>query len=132
MRAYIFNKKNVYCQNKKPINEFIDEQDITKIRVYKNSNTFRCVEIHVQFLSYFENFVGYMFRVLGKDVIAYVGIRVGYFEDLKEMNVMIPEVYEKMWIQSDRQGSCTMVCANASDYKLIGLLNKYDIYFRYG
>jgi hypothetical protein len=24
-----------------------------------------------------------------------------------------------------------MVCANASDYKLIGLLNKYDMYFRY-
>jgi hypothetical protein len=25
-----------------------------------------------------------------------------------------------------------MVCANESDYKLIGLLNKYDMYFRYG
>jgi hypothetical protein len=25
-----------------------------------------------------------------------------------------------------------MVLANASDYKLIGLLDKYDIYFRYG
>jgi hypothetical protein len=48
------------------------------------------------------------------------------------MNVMIPEVHEKMWIQMDRRGSCTLVCANASDYKLIGLLNKYDIYFRYG
>jgi hypothetical protein len=25
-----------------------------------------------------------------------------------------------------------MVCANTSDYKLIGLLDKYDKYFRYG
>jgi hypothetical protein len=25
-----------------------------------------------------------------------------------------------------------MVCANVSDYKLIGLLDKYDKYFRYG
>jgi hypothetical protein len=25
-----------------------------------------------------------------------------------------------------------MVCANASDYKVIELLDKYDIYFRYG
>jgi hypothetical protein len=90
------------------------------------------VEIHVQFLSDFENFVEYMFRMLGKDVIESVGIRIGFFQDLKEMNVMIPEVYEKMWEEVDRQGSCTMVCANASDYKLIGLLNKYDIYFRCG
>jgi hypothetical protein len=132
MCAYIYIKKNVYRQNIKPINKFIDEQDKTKITVYKNSDSFGCVEIHVLFLSDFENFVENMFRMLGKDVIAFVGIRVGFFEDLKEMNVMIPEVYEKMWIQSDRQDSCTMVCANASDYKLIGLLNKYDMYFRYG
>jgi hypothetical protein len=123
MCAYIFINKNVNPQNKKPINKFIDDQDI-KIRVYKNSYTFGCVEIHIQFLSDFENFVEYMFRVLGKDVIAYVGIRVGFFEDLKEMNVMIPEVYEKRWMESDRRGSCIMVCANASYYKLIGLLNK--------
>jgi hypothetical protein len=90
------------------------------------------VEIHIQFLSDYEKFVEYMFRNLGKDVFAFVGIRIGYFQDLKEMNVMIPEIYEKMWIQSDRQGSCTMVCAKVSDYKLIGLLNKYDEYFRYG
>jgi hypothetical protein len=124
--AYIFINKSVYYNNKKPINKFIDEQDITKITVYKNSDTFGCVEIKVQFLSDFEKFVEYMFRMLGKDEIAYVGIRIGYFQDLKEMNVMIPEVYEKIWIESDRRGSCTMVCANASDYKLIGLLNKYD------
>jgi hypothetical protein len=84
------------------------------------------------FLSDYEKFVEYMFRNLGKDVFAFVGIRIGYFQDLKEMNVMIPEIYEKMWIESDRRGTCTMVCANASDYKPIGLLNKYDMYFRYG
>jgi hypothetical protein len=43
-----------------------------------------------------------MFRKLGKDVITYVGIGVGYFQDLKEMNVMIPEVHEKMWEEIDR------------------------------
>jgi hypothetical protein len=32
------------------------------------------VEIYVEFLSSFENFVEYMFRKLGKDVIAGVGI----------------------------------------------------------
>jgi hypothetical protein len=102
MCAYIFIKKNVYLQNKKPINEFIDEQDITKFVFNKNSDMRWVVEIHIQFLSDFEKFVEHMFRMLGKDVIAYVGIRVGFFEDLKEMNVMIPEVYEKMWIGMDR------------------------------
>jgi hypothetical protein len=90
------------------------------------------VEVNIHFLSDFENFVEVMFRMLGKDAIADVWIRIGFFEDLKEMNVMIPEIYEKMWIHSDRQGSCTMVCANTSDYKLIGLLDKYDECFRYG
>jgi hypothetical protein len=94
--AYIFIKKNDYHQNKKPINEFIDERDKKKIRVYKNSDTFGFVEINIQFLSDFENFIEDMFRALGKDVIAYVGIRIGFFDDLKEMNVMIPEIYEKM------------------------------------
>jgi hypothetical protein len=101
MCAHVFINKNVYHQNKKPINEFIDEQDI-KIRVYKNSDIRWVVEIHIKFLSDFENFVEYMFRALGKDVIASVGIRVGFFDDLKEMNVMIPEIYEKMWIEFDR------------------------------
>jgi hypothetical protein len=133
MFAYIFIDKNVYHQNKNPIDEFINQDGhIAKFTFNKNSDMRWVVEIKVQFLSDFENFVEDIFRVLGKDVIAFVGIRVGFLEDLKEMNVMIPEVYEKMWVQSDRQGSCTMVCANVSDYKLIGLLNKYDMYFRYG
>jgi hypothetical protein len=79
MYVYIFIYKNVYRQNKKPINKFIYEQDKTKIRVYKNSDTFGCVEIHIKFLSDFENFVEDIFRVIGKDVIGYVGIRIGYF-----------------------------------------------------
>jgi hypothetical protein len=133
MCAYIFIDKNVYRQNKKQIDEFINQDGhIAKFTFKKNSDMHLVVEIHIQFLSDFEKFVEYMFRMLGKDVITFVGISVGFFEDLKEMNVMIPEVYEKMWVQSDRQGSCTTVCANASDYKLIGLLDKYDVYFRYG
>jgi hypothetical protein len=130
MCAYIFIDEIFYRQNKKPINEFIDEQDITKIRVYKNSDTFVCVKIHIQFLSDFEKFVEHIFRMLGKDVFVYVGICIGFFEDLEEMNVMIPEIHEKMWIEWGRQGTCTMVCANTSDYKLIGLLDKYDKYFK--
>jgi hypothetical protein len=70
--------------------------NIAKFTFKKNSDMRWVVEIHIQFLSDFENFVEYMFRMLGKDVIASAGIRVGYFQDLKEMNVMILEVYEKM------------------------------------
>jgi hypothetical protein len=99
MSAYIFIDKNVYRQNKKPINKFINQDGhITKFVFNKNSDMRWMVEIHAQFLSDFENFVEYMFRMLGKDVIASVGIRICFFEDLKEMNVMIPEVYEKMWV----------------------------------
>jgi hypothetical protein len=131
MCAYIFIDKNVYQQNKKPIKKFINQQHKAKINFNKNSDKIGCVEIYVEYLDDFENFVEYIFKKLGK-VIASVEIHIGYFQDLKEMNVMIPEIYEKMLIQSDRQATCTMVCANASDYKLIGLLDKYDKYFRYG
>jgi hypothetical protein len=133
MCAYIFINKNVYRENKKSINKFINQDGhIAKFTFNKNSDIRWVVEIHVQFLSDFEKFVEHMFRVLGKDVIAYVGIRIGFFEELEEMNVMIPEIHEKMWIESDRQGTCTTICANASNYKLIGLLDKYNKYFRYG
>jgi hypothetical protein len=132
MCAYIFIYKNVYHQNKKPINKFINQQHKAKINFNKNSDKIGCVEIYVEDLDDFENFVEYMFRKLGKDVIRHIGIHIGYFQDLKEMNIMIPEVHEKMWIEMDRQGRCNTVLANATDYKLIGLLNKYDIYFRYG
>jgi hypothetical protein len=131
--AYIFIKRNVYHQNKKQIDDFINQDGhIAKLNFNKNSDIRFVVEIHVQFLSDFEKFVEYMFRTLGKDVFAYVGIRIGFFQELEEMKVMIPEIHKKMWIVSDRQGSCALVCAKVSDYKLIGLLDKYDKYFRYG
>jgi hypothetical protein len=95
--AYIFINKNVYRQNKKQIDEFINQDGhIAKFTFNKNSGMRWVVEIHVQFLSDFEKFVEYMFRNLGKDVFAFIGIPIGFFEDLKEMNVMIPEIYEKM------------------------------------
>jgi hypothetical protein len=53
------------------------------------------VEIHVQFLSEFEKFVEYMFRKVGKDIIVYVGVGCPSFEELKKINVMIPEMHEK-------------------------------------
>jgi hypothetical protein len=103
MCAHIFIDKKVYRHNEKPIKEFIDEQDETKIIFHKNSDKIGCVEIYVEHLSSFENFVEYTFRKLGKDVITYVGICCGYFEDLKKMNVMIPKIKEKMWKEVDRR-----------------------------
>jgi hypothetical protein len=43
-----------------------------------------------------------MFRKLGKDMIACVGIHCDCLEELKEMNVMISEIYEKMWEEKDK------------------------------
>jgi hypothetical protein len=74
-----------------------------------------------------------MFRKLGKDIISCVGRCCNGFEELKETNVMISEVYEKMWEKLDRWGcGMSMVVANASDYKFIELLDKYDIYYIWG
>jgi hypothetical protein len=58
-----------------------------------------------------------------------IGIECESFEELKEMNVMIPEIHEKMWTEKDRLGYKGVVYANVSDYKLIELLDKYDIYY---
>jgi hypothetical protein len=102
MCAYIFIDKNVYRQNKKPIGEFIDQQDETKITFEENSDMVGCVEIYVEFLSTFESFPEFMFRKFGKDIIACVGICWNAFEELKEMNVMIHEIHEKMWEEEDR------------------------------
>jgi hypothetical protein len=55
------------------------------------------VEIYVEFLSSFEYIIKNMFRKLGKDIIACVGRCCNGFEELKEMNVIIPEIHEKMW-----------------------------------
>jgi hypothetical protein len=43
-----------------------------------------------------------MLRKMEKEVIACVGIYCNSFDELKEMNVMIPEVHEKMWDEEDR------------------------------
>jgi hypothetical protein len=75
MCADNFIDKNVYHQNKKPIDVFIDEQDKTKNIFHKNSDIFGCVEINVECLDDFEYFVEYMFRKLGKDVITRVGYK---------------------------------------------------------
>jgi hypothetical protein len=89
----------------------------------------RGVEIYVEKIGDFESFVQYIFRKLGKDVIAYIGICIGYFDDLKEMNVMIPEIKEKMWELSQKYGRYNIVLAKVNDYKLIELLNDYDMLF---
>jgi hypothetical protein len=98
MCAYIFIDKNMYLQNKKRINEFINQDEyICRYYFNKNSQLNGTVEIFVEQVDSFECFVEYMFRVLGKEVIAYVGICVGFFDDLKNMDVVIPEIKEKMW-----------------------------------
>jgi hypothetical protein len=104
MYTSIFINKNVYCQNKKRINKFIDEQDEAKIDFVRNSDKIGCMEIYVDKLGSLDGFVEYMFRKLGKDVIAYVGICCDGFDELKEMNVMIPEMHEKIWEEEDKRG----------------------------
>jgi hypothetical protein len=88
-----------------------------------------CVEIYVDKLGSFDNFVEYMFRKLGKDVITCVKICCDAFDELKEMNVMIPEMDEKMWEEENRWGRVGVVYATANDYKLIELLDFYYIVY---
>jgi hypothetical protein len=129
--TYVYIDKNVYRQNKKQINKFIEEQDLTKTTVNKHSNKSGCVEIYVEISDHFEMFVEYMMEILGKDMITYVGTRCDNFEKLKELNVMIPEIYEKMW-EEKKQGRKDVVYAKADDYKLIDILDRYDVYYVYG
>jgi hypothetical protein len=70
-----------------------------------------------------------MFRAFGNDVITYVGIVIGFFDDLKEMDVMIPEIKEKMWEVLEKNGRYKITLAKVNDYKLIELLNDYDMLF---
>jgi hypothetical protein len=102
MCAHVFIDKNVYNKSQRLINKFIDQQDETKNNFQKNSDKIGCVEKYVEFLSSFENFVEYMFRNLGKDVITCVGICCDCFEVLKEMIVMISEIHDKRWEEEDR------------------------------
>jgi hypothetical protein len=129
--AYMYIDKIVYRQNKKLINKFIDEQDETRITFNKNPDKIGCVEIYVDYLTSFDNFVEYMFRKLRKDTIACVGICCDCFKELKEMNVMIREIHEKMWEEENRRGCIGEVYAKANDYNLIKLLDFYYIYYMY-
>jgi hypothetical protein len=130
MCANIFIDKNVYLQNKKRINELIHRDEfICRYYFNKNSQLNGMVKIFVEQVDAFEHFIEYMFRALGKDVIAYVGICVGFFDDLKEMDVLIPEIKEKMWEVPEKNGRYKITLAKANDYKLIELLNDYDIFF---
>jgi hypothetical protein len=49
----------------------------------------------------FEDLVEHMFRRLEKDVIACVRLDCGIFEDLKKMNVIIRQVWGKMWTETE-------------------------------
>jgi hypothetical protein len=129
--TYVYIDKNVYCQNKKQIDKFVDKQNLTKITVNKHSNKSGCVEIYVEIRDHFEEFVEYMMEKLGKDMIIYVGTRCDNFEKLKELNTMIPEIYEKMW-EENKQTHKNVVYAKADDYKLIEILDRYDVYYVYG
>jgi hypothetical protein len=87
----------------------------------ENSIYVGCVKIYVEFMNDYENFVEYMFRKLGKDIIACVTIECPGFENLKKINVMIPEIHE-----------VGIVLAHASYYKFIELLHNYYVYYIYG
>jgi hypothetical protein len=55
--------------------------------------------MYVKYKRSFEYFVEYMFRVLEKDIIKDVGVDCEEYKEVKEMNAMIPEMYEKMWTE---------------------------------
>jgi hypothetical protein len=131
MCASVFIDKNYYLQNKKRINKFINQDEyIAKFNFNKNSLKIRYVEIYIEHLCSLENFLEYMFRKLGKDVIACVAIYCEWFGELKEMNVMIPAIHEKMLEEKkDRRGYIVVVYAKPNDYKLIELLSDYDILY---
>jgi hypothetical protein len=73
-----------------------------------------------------------MFRNLGNDIIACVRFDCPNFEKLKMMNVMIPEIYERMWTEKLRLVHNSVVLADAKVYKLIELLDRYEKYYIYG
>jgi hypothetical protein len=73
--VYVFIDKTVFCNNKRQINKFLNQEEfIAKLIFRKNSVKLGCVEIYVEFMDQSENFVECMFRKLGMDIIAFVGI----------------------------------------------------------
>jgi hypothetical protein len=79
MCTSVFIDKKIYLQNKKLINKFINQQDEAKINFQKNSHKIGYIEIYADRLNRFDNFVEYMFRKLGKDIIGCVGTRCDNF-----------------------------------------------------
>jgi hypothetical protein len=73
-----------------------------------------------------------MIRKLGKNIIACVGLYCINFKKLKKMNIMIPEIYEKIWEEKNKWGVDIVVYANASDYKLIQILYNYSNLYTFG
>jgi hypothetical protein len=66
---------------------------------YVYLSTIGSAVILVERLDSFEPFVEYMFRRPVKDIVRFVGIYYFSFEEMKKMNVMIPEIHEKMWTE---------------------------------
>jgi hypothetical protein len=126
--GYIFIDKNIYFNIKRLIDNFKDQQDkyITGFYLEIHSNKIGCVEIYVESGNNHNYFIEDMFRKLGKDIIAYVGLYCINFKKLKKMNVMIPEIHEKMWEEKDKMGHEGVVYTNESYYKLIQLLQDYS------
>jgi hypothetical protein len=93
---YTFIDKKIYYENKKQIEKFFDKQDVTKLIFNKNSDRLGRAELHVEHERSFQYFVENTFRKVGKNIIKDVGVDCEKYKELKEMNVMIPEMYEKM------------------------------------
>jgi hypothetical protein len=106
LMGYIFIDKNIYFKNKRLIDNFIDQEEkyIPQFYLEMHSDKIECVEIYVESIKIYDCFVEDMFRKLGKDIIACVGLYCVNFKKLKEMNVMISEIHEKMWVEKDRWG----------------------------
>jgi hypothetical protein len=102
--GYIFIDKNNYFNNKRLIDNFIDQEDkyIAGFYLEIHSDKIGCVEIYVKYNDKYDCFIEDMFRKLGKDIIACVGLYYINFKKLKKMNVMIPEIDKKMWEEKDR------------------------------
>jgi hypothetical protein len=132
--GYIFIDKNNYFKNKRLIDNFIDQEDkyIAGFYLEIHSNKSSCAEIYVKYNDKYDCFIEYMFRKLGKDIIACLGLYCINFKKLKEMNVMIPEIHEKMWVEKDRWGHDGVVYTKASDYKLIQILQNYSNLYTFG
>jgi hypothetical protein len=74
--GYIFIDKNIYFKNKILIGNFIDQEEkyFQQLYLEMHSDKIGCVEIYVESIKIYDHFVEDMFRKLGKDIIACVGL----------------------------------------------------------